>query len=323
MSVKFLNQNITVNTVRPTGFKFPVGLPVATSNTVVDYLVVAGGGASNYEIRGDAGGAGGFRTASGFSISSGTSYPVTVGGGGPVSPADIAGPKGSNSIWGTIISEGGGGGGRAGQSAPLSNGVAGGSGGGAGGLGNYNPAGLGGAANTSPVVQGSSGGNGTNFDNGNSGGGGGGAGDSGQNGQPSNGGTGGIGTINSFLTTALATSLGVGQVSGPAVYFSGGGGAGKDPSSVAAGGLGGGGGAPGNPSRNGMDNTGGGAGTLVNLATGANGGKGVVIIRYAGAVQLATGGTVSTPSGYVVHTFTGDGTFATNTNFGVTSYSIN
>ena len=55
-----------------------------------------------------------------------------------------------------------------------------------------------------------------------------------------------------------------------------------------------------------------------NCGHGGNGGKGIVIIRYAGAVQLATGGTVSTPSGYVVHTFTGDGTFVTNL-----QYSIN
>jgi hypothetical protein len=58
--------------------------------------------------------------------------------------------------------------------------------------------------------------------------------------------------------------------------------------------------------------------------TGGAGGKGIVIIRYAGVTQLATGGTVTTPSGYVVHTFTGDGTFATNSNFGGSAtYSIN
>jgi hypothetical protein len=56
-----------------------------------------------------------------------------------------------------------------------------------------------------------------------------------------------------------------------------------------------------------------------------SGGKGIVIIRYSDALgQRATGGTVTTPSGYVVHTFTGDGTFVTNANFGgTTSYSIN
>ena len=45
MGVKFLNQNIATNSIRPTGFKFPTGLQVATpANTVVDDLIVAGGG---------------------------------------------------------------------------------------------------------------------------------------------------------------------------------------------------------------------------------------------------------------------------------------
>jgi hypothetical protein len=35
-----------------------------------------------------------------------------------------------------------------------------------------------------------------------------------------------------------------------------------------------------------------------------------VIIRYAGSTQRATGGSVSIGGGYVVHTFTGSGTFA-------------
>ena len=55
------------------------------------------------------------------------------------------------------------------------------------------------------------------------------------------------------------------------------------------------------------------------FGVGFGGGSGIVIIRYVGAVQKATGGTVTTPSGYVVHTFTGDGTFSVN----ATSYSIN
>ena len=40
MGVKFLNQNIVVNSTRPAGFKFPVGLSGETANTVIDYLVV-------------------------------------------------------------------------------------------------------------------------------------------------------------------------------------------------------------------------------------------------------------------------------------------
>ena len=73
MGVKFLNQNITTNTVRPTGFKFPVGLSTiyagtgTVANNSVDYLVVAGGGAGHQEARGGGGGAGGFRVGSGIS----------------------------------------------------------------------------------------------------------------------------------------------------------------------------------------------------------------------------------------------------------------
>jgi hypothetical protein len=37
-----------------------------------------------------------------------------------------------------------------------------------------------------------------------------------------------------------------------------------------------------------------------------------MVIRYAGDIELATGGTITSPSGYKVHTFTGSGTFATN-----------
>jgi hypothetical protein len=58
---------------------------------------------------------------------------------------------------------------------------------------------------------------------------------------------------------------------------------------------------------------------------GGAGGSGIVIVRYSDALgQRAGGGTVTTPSGYIVHTFTGDGTFATNANFGgTTTFSIN
>ena len=40
-------------------------------------------------------------------------------------------------------------------------------------------------------------------------------------------------------------------------------------------------------------------------------------------VVAAAGGTVTTSPGYTIHTFTGDGTFTTNSTFGNTSYSIN
>jgi hypothetical protein len=38
----------------------------------------------------------------------------------------------------------------------------------------------------------------------------------------------------------------------------------------------------------------------------------VVIVRYSGSTARATGGSISYPSGYVVHTFTGSGTFTPN-----------
>jgi hypothetical protein len=53
------------------------------------------------------------------------------------------------------------------------------------------------------------------------------------------------------------------------------------------------------------------------------GGSGIVIIRYTGS-QAATGGTVnpSVTPGYTIHTFTGPGSFNTNTAIAGT-YSIN
>jgi hypothetical protein len=63
----------------------------------------------------------------------------------------------------------------------------------------------------------------------------------------------------------------------------------------------------------GSTNTGGGGGggaAYYSLMTdGASGGSGVVIIRYAGTVAKATGGTITITGGYVYHTFTTSGTF--------------
>ena len=100
----------------------------------VEYLVVAGGGGGGQY--GGGGGAGGFRTnvagstsgggasAEGaFSVTEGTSYTVTVGGGGTVGTNAT---QGSNSSFGSIISLGGGGGG--GQSNGPDNGGSGGGG---------------------------------------------------------------------------------------------------------------------------------------------------------------------------------------------------
>ena len=94
------------------------------STSPIDYLVVAGGGGGGKASGGGGGGAGGFRTASGYSLTSGN-YTITVGSGGAGS-TDY-GARGSNgensSIGSTIISTGGGGGGS--ESSGYKNGAAG------------------------------------------------------------------------------------------------------------------------------------------------------------------------------------------------------
>jgi hypothetical protein len=254
-------------------------------STTVDYLVVAGGGGNGVGSGGGGGGAGGVRASSGTAsgcYSSGPlgacvsalpvsiqAYPITVGGGGPGSPASPSkGTPGVNSIFSTITSAGGGAGGSE-ASTPALNG-------GSGGGGGYN--GTGGTGNTPPVSppQGNTGGTGTTpTPIGYYGGGGGGATAAGANPPGSVGGAGGDGLQNS--------------ISGSAVYYGGGGGGGGQPCVGGAGGLGGGG-AGGQyqtvAGTAGTDNTGGGAGGGMsspglspNYGT-ANGGSGIVIIRY-------------------------------------------
>jgi hypothetical protein len=162
-----------------------------------------------------------------------------------------------------------------------------------------------GASGTS--LQGNSGGSGTSAAAGGAyaGGGGGGAGAVGGNGY-GNGGNGGNG-----LTY---------DISGVSTYYAGGGGGGAGYQIAGfnggTGGLGGGG----NASATGIGtagtaNTGGGAGGSGNVsgppypgAASANGGSGIVIVRYKGG-QKGTGGTITKINGYTIHTFTSSGTF--------------
>jgi len=314
---------------RPAGYNYPIGLNgliTTTSNTVVDYLVVAGGG-SGGEYIGGGGGAGGFRTASGYSVATTTNYTIVVGAGGANgSTSGVLGSNGSNSgihntstsIWST----GGGRGGGFPGSAQYRAGD-----GGSGGAGRSWPPG-------SPFfIEANQRGVGTPGEGNNGGiggvspgglvlaGGGGGAGGAGGAASGSTSGSGGPG-----LTSSLSGS--------PGTYSAGGGGGAEGPASAGNGTPGvSGNGTPNNTTGgSGGTNTGGGGGgtglvpPYVNV--GSSGGKGIVIIRYAGSTQQATGGTISTPSNYVVHTFTGDGTFATNSDFGQTqtfsgNYSIN
>ena len=246
-------------------------------NNIVGYMVVAGGGASSPNIAAGSG-AGGFRegttapvvpyTASPLVAPAGlpvsiTSYPITVGAGAANAPGypEIS-PNGSNSVFSTITSAGGGKGGCAScNPSPRGAGAPGGSGGGAGGN-TPGPVGSGNTPPTSPP-QGNPGGTaGNDFPNLGSGGGGG-ATAAGGGGSPGAGGTGGAGA-----TTSISGS--------PTAYAGGGGGGTYTGSGGGTGGTGGGasGGAAG-PDRNGTANTGGGA-----AGNAGSGGSGIVIIRY-------------------------------------------
>jgi len=266
-----------------------VGNPAGGPSNV-DYLVVAGGAGGGGTI-GGGGGAGGYRTtfpspgcnAGSFPISS-TTYPITVGSGGSCATS------GSNSIFSTITSTGGG----AGSSG--SGGTPGGSGGGGGYAG-----GSGGTGNTPPVSpsQGNNGGTGQGGaepSGNNVGGGGGGIAASGGNATPGNqtAGSGGIGSpISPTFFGPTSPSYGT-PGPAPGRYFAGGGGGGARNQqlggggvSAAAGGSGGGGaGAPGNANgTNGTANTGGGGGGAgftigAGGGSGSLGGKGIVVIRY-------------------------------------------
>jgi hypothetical protein len=263
----------------------------------VDYLVIAGGGAGGTR-HGGGGGAGGYRNSvSGETSGRGssaesfinagvsTNYTVTVGAGGATNGsnyAGVAGNPGSNSVFATITSLGGG----RGTAQPL--GGNGGSGGGAGF----------GAGGTGTAGQGYDAGN--YIDNGSyPGGGGGGAGGAGGN---TSGGTGGAGGL------GLASSI-----TGTSVTRASGGAGGSFTSSGGSASTGGGGNGAGNGSGNagaGTANTGGGGGggggDNPNIA--GAGGSGVVILRYPSANTITIGagltGTTATTGSYKVTTIT-------------------
>jgi hypothetical protein len=266
----------------------------------VDYLVVAGGGAGGSAAPGNTaagGGAGGFRESPGTASGSYTvsplgvspavalpvsvqPYTITVGGGGTGSPSDSSkGGSGTVSTFSTITSAGGGGGG-SNANRPGSDG---GSGGGGSG-GDFNqPAGDGNIPSVSPP-QGSPGGNsapspGSPPDGG--AGGGGGAIEAGVDGgvPGATSGRGGAGTTTSISASSLA--------------YAGGGGGGSYPTTTGgAASPCGTGGAGGNPAQGpqpcsvaGTVNRGGGGGGAGGdpagpTGIGANGGSGIVIIRY-------------------------------------------
>jgi hypothetical protein len=284
---------------------------VPSSNLTVNYLVVAGGasgGAANkHNYGGGGGGAGGLLSGS-TSVTSGTSYPITVGAGGaaiaPSNGSGAVGNNGSNSVFSSFTAIGGGGGSFASVAAKV-----GGSGGG----------GQGGSASGADGTagQGNDGGDADNY----LGAGGGGAGGAGATRSGTTGGAGGAGADHSGT---FGTSYGVSGL------FAGGGGGGYNTyggqGDTAGPGGSGGGGASGAISGGsgattqgvaGTANTGSGGGGGTTFHSGSTssssggsgaGGTGVVLIRYAGSSPQATGGTISTVNisgtDYQVHAFT-------------------
>ena len=286
---------------------FCVSAGGSPTNAVVSYMVIAGGGGgadgrSNSNCGAGGGGAGGFRefkspvtpyTASpldgnpgGTSISftGATAIPVTVGAGGvgasgpgPNNLTPVRPTSGSNSIFSTVTSTGGGRGGSGDGSGKCAEfcGAAGGSGGGSAKSGNSA-----GAGNTPPVSpsQGFPGGVGIDPGTARGSGAGGGATAVGQAGQPGGGGAGGAGATTSINGTPTARAGG------------GGGGGTNGETAAGAGGTGGGGAGGSHPAGSGTagtTNTGGGGGGMgssgppgQSSAVSGNGGSGIVIIRY-------------------------------------------
>jgi hypothetical protein len=245
-------------------------LAATPANNQVSYMVVAGGGGSGSSQDGHmgaGGGAGGFRedkspltpyTASplegaGTINVTAASFPIVVGGGGPGSPGKTKGGNGSVSTFSTITSTGGGGGGAGSNTGNCRSANTGGSGGGAGG--SDQPAQSGGAGNTPPVSppQGNSGGDAVQS--------------TGQAG--SGGGATAAGTTNPSNPNPSAHPGGAGATSSitasPVTYSAGGGTSGTNGSAAT-----------------GAANTGNGskAGKGTSDVSGAQGGSGVVIIRY-------------------------------------------
>jgi len=268
----------------------------AGPRATVDYLVVAGGGGA--PVSGGGGGAGGFReshstpvsgcysasplaTPTGLQLTT-TTYPVTVGGGGAgATTTDVSGNKGSDSIFSTITSTGGG---EGFGGFPWTG--CGGSGGG-GWEGPAQPPGpLPGLGNTPPVSppQGQNGGVRGTYPN-YGGGGGGGSGTAGSDGNPNTGGNGGNGVTTSITGSPVARGGG----GGGGVAFAG---AAGPTNPGGSGGTGGGGAAggpisPGTTPRSGnpgTTNTGGGGGAGyyggAPASPGGSGGSGIVVIRY-------------------------------------------
>jgi hypothetical protein len=295
--------NIKVATFVGPGTFCVSSISTTVAENTVGYTVVAGGGAGGSGV-GGGGGAGGYRegrnaTIDNFTASplvansptnaitlSASPYPITVGGGGAGIPASTAGTTGSPSTFDSITSAGGGGG--SSYAAPGSGeGLDGGSGGGGGYIfpgapgPHATPCAVKGVGNTPPTTppQGNTGGKGFNNYT--------------PTGATNAAGGGGAGAIGVTPGGNAAGNGGCGvasSVTGASVTRGGGGGGGTTGvnAPVSTGGTGGpgGGGAGGTlPAGAGVAGTtnlggGGGGGSDAPGVDGANGGSGVVVIRY-------------------------------------------
>jgi hypothetical protein len=252
----------------------------ASGALIVDYLVVGGGGGggggAQSSNNGGGGGGGGF--LSGTLALSPSTYSVAVGAGGVggANPdiSQVRSTSGGLSQFDTIVAAGGGAGG-GGSNGGLASSIfnypalSGGSGGGGDLV--FNPTGAAGNTPATVPAQGFSGGNGASpivfpFE----GGGGGGAGEVGN--------ADGLG----FGGDGLASSI-----TGASVFYAGGGGGGQDPpaanSGIGGGGVGGNGAVPifaATAGTNGLGGGGGGGGSQGVSIPGADGGSGIVIVRY-------------------------------------------
>lgn len=102
------------------------GQPLGGVTSSIEVLVVAGGASgARSEINGSGGGGAGGYLEGSFSITSGSTYTVTVGAGGAARTSAADGASGSNSVFATATALGGGGGG---GNAALSGGSGGGGG---------------------------------------------------------------------------------------------------------------------------------------------------------------------------------------------------
>lgn len=289
---------------------------VPATSVEVDYLLVGaggGGGGGDASSIGAAGGSGGAVTGT-YALLTGDSLTVSVGGGGGGGNTQVTG-SGSGSAGSSAVGAGGaggnaggtgtsgGGGGGGGGSFLRSGGTViaaagGGAGGGGGGEGDQEN--IGGGAGGGYQPRGVNGTNaagaaGFNYSGDGGGGGGGGGGYYGGLGQQQGVSQIASGGANYHAAGATNTASFAGNTGGAATTTNTGAisvtnaanwGYGNDAGT-------GGGGKPGP--------------TVGNL--GISGSAGVVRIKYAGTVIRASGGTISTVSGYTVHTFTSDGTF--------------